>query len=243
MIRKKILLQKGNRCLLDDIKQAETVKIHDVDQLSLLLFTAQQLKTPYFNGEQQRFFLSTEGRSQFAGTPFLYFLIEIYGQQLTEDTMLLLHDPVVVRHASPINGTLVCPRSETLVELRREVLDENHTAKKEDQFKNLSIQFFKRLALTLIAETVHYRVKNVHKIARQKIEGFNHLIQKHLGTVVDVHLSETNIMEVLLLILFKKCFWQNFICHILTATKSVADNYLQKIPKLSAVLQIIFDPN
>ena len=106
-----------------------------MDQLSLLLYIALQLKTHYFIGEHKPFLLSTKKASQFARTPLLY----KEAQQLTKGTILLIHDTVAERHPSAINDTLFYPLSDKLFEFRKAVLDENHTAKKV-KFKKSSIE-------------------------------------------------------------------------------------------------------
>ena len=66
---------------------------------------------------------------------------------------------------------------------------------REGIIRKSSFEFLKRLAPTLNANTSHSRKISVHKIARQEIEGFTHLLKIYIyiSSVTDADLNEEEI--------------------------------------------------
>ena len=86
------------------------------------------------------------------------------------------------------------------------------TLDREGVFEKSSIDFLKRLATTLNANSSHSRTESAHKIARQEIEGFDHLLKTYIRSVKDADLDEEQIFDSLtLLSWYVDKFWKSLV--------------------------------
>ena len=86
--------------------------------------------------------------------------------------------------------------------------------------------------------------ESVHKIARQEIEGFTHLLKTFINSVKDANLNEEEIPDSLtLLSWYIHKFCKSLVRHVFPATKQVAETYPQITPKIPETLHYIYDPN
>ena len=73
---------------------------------------------------------------------------------------------------------------------------------RKEIIRKSSFEFFKRLAPTLNANASNSRKESVHKIARQEIERFTHLLKIYKSSVTDADLNEEEIFDSLTVLLF-----------------------------------------
>ena len=107
-----------------------------------------------------------------------------------------------------------------------------------------SFEFLKRLAISLNANASQSRKKIVHKIARQEIEGFTHLLKVYISSFTDANLNEEKIFDSLtLLFWYIHRFWKSLVRHIFPATKLIAETYPRILTELPETLHYIYDPN
>ena len=111
-------------------------------------------------------------------------------------------------------------------------------------FRKSSSEFFKRLAPNLNVNASQSRRESVHKIARQEIEGFTHLLKIYINSVKDADLDDEEIFDSLtLLSWYIHRFWKSLVIHIFPATKLMANTFSQIIPKLHDTLHYTYDPD
>ena len=120
----------------------------------------------------------------------------------------------------------------------------------EGIFRKSSFEFLKRFAPTLNANASHSRKESVHKIARQEIEGFTHLLKIYISSVTDENLNEEEVFDSLTLLswyiyiyIYIYRFWKSLVRHIFPATKLIAETYPRILTKLPETLHYIYDPN
>ena len=171
------VLTQQNRRLTREILPFEVKHYQHQDELYILINTAKQLKYPYFAVEQQPLLSLPEKASQVSRTVFLSYLVEIYEAQLTKGSVLFICDLFTNKYISLIYDTLFNPLSDTLFEFRNGVWSEIQTSDREGIFRKSSFKFLKQLAPTPNANASHSRNQSVHRIARQEIEGFTHLLR------------------------------------------------------------------
>ena len=105
-------------------------------------------------------------------------------------------------------------------------------------------EFLKRLAPTLNTNASHSRKKSPHKIARQEIKGFIHLLEIYISSVTDADLNEEETFDSLtLLSWYIHRLWKSLVRIIFPATKLKAETYPRIITKLPGTLPYIYDPN
>ena len=109
-----------NKRLQEDILPFEVKHYQHQDELSILLNTAKLLKNHYFAAEQQPLLSSPEKTSRVSRTAFLFYLVEIYGAQLTKGSVLFICDPLTSKYYSLIYDTLFNPLSDTLFDFFNE---------------------------------------------------------------------------------------------------------------------------
>ena len=115
---------------------------------------------------------------------------------------------------------------------------------REGIFRKSFFKFLKRLATALNANASPSRKESGHKITRQEIEGFNHLLKMYISGVTDADLSEEEILDTLtLLSWYIHRFWKSLLRHIFPATKLIAQNDPQIMTKLPETLHSIHEPN
>ena len=175
------VLTQQNRHLTREILPFEFKRYQNQDELNILLNTAKQLKYHYFAVEQQPHLSLPEKASQFLRTAFLSYLVEIYGTQLTKGSVLFICDPLTNSYISLIYDTPFHPLSDTLFELLNGIWSETQLSNREGLFIKSSFEFPKRLAPALFTNALHSRKENVHKIFRQKIEGFTQLLKMYIS--------------------------------------------------------------
>ena len=115
---------------------------------------------------------------------------------------------------------------------------------REGIFRKPFFEFLKRLATALNANASPSRKESVHKIARQEIEGFTHVLKIYISYVTDADLSKEEILDTLaVLSWYTHRFWKSLVRHIFPATILIAQNYPQIKSKLPETLHHIYDPN
>ena len=109
----------------------------------MLLKAAKQLKYHYFAVEQQPHLNLPEIASQVSRTAFLSYLVEIYGTQLTQGSVLFICDPLTNKYNSLINDTLFHPLSDTLFEFLNGIWSEIQPSDREGIIRKSSFEFLK----------------------------------------------------------------------------------------------------
>ena len=192
--------------------------------------------------EQQPFLSLPEKASHLSRTAFLSYLIEIYGKQLTNGSILFICDPLRKKHTSLIYDTLFHPLSDTLFEFLNGIYTEIQPLDREVLFKKSSFKLLKSLATALNTNASQSRKESVHKIARQEVEGFKKLLEIFITSATDADLSEGDILDTLTLLSgYLQRFWKSLVRHIFTATQHIAEAYPHIIPKVPETLQYIYD--
>ena len=88
------VLTQQNKRLQHDILPFEAKHYQHQDELNLLLNVTKQLKYHYFAAEKQPLHSLQDKASKISRTVFLLYLIEIYGAQLTKDSIPFFCDPL-----------------------------------------------------------------------------------------------------------------------------------------------------
>ena len=162
--------------------------------------TAKLLKNHYFAAEQQPLLSSPEKASRVSRTTFIFYLVEIYGAQLTKGSVLFLCDPLTSSYTSLIYDTLFNPLSETLFEFFNVVWSEIQPLDRQGVFRKTSFESLERLVSTLNTNALQSRKESLNKIARQEIEGFTRLLDVYTTSVRDADLNEEEISDSLTLL-------------------------------------------
>ena len=110
------VLTQQNRRLTREILPFEVKHYQHKNEPNILLNTTKQLIYHYFAVEQQPHLSLPEKASQVSRTPFLSYLVEIYGTQLTKRSALFICDALTNSYISLIQNTLFHPFSDTLFE-------------------------------------------------------------------------------------------------------------------------------
>ena len=110
------VLKQNKTCLLKEVVPSKVKNYQHQDELNMLLNTAKQLKYHYFAAEQQPHLNLQERASQVSRTAFLSYLVEIYGNQLTQGSVLFICDPLTNKYISLIYDTVFQQLSDFLFE-------------------------------------------------------------------------------------------------------------------------------
>ena len=94
------VLKQHNACLLKEVLPFTIKNYQHQDELNMLLYTAKQLKYHYFAVGHQPHLNLQEKASQVSRTAFLSYLVEIYGTQHTQGSVLLICDPLTKKYIS-----------------------------------------------------------------------------------------------------------------------------------------------
>ena len=145
--------------------------------------------------------------------------------------------PFTNQYNSLLCDTLFHPLSDTISELFNGIWSEIQPLDREGIFRKSSFKFLKRLAPTLNANASHSQKESVHKIARQEIEGFTHLLKIYISSRTDADLIEEGVFDSLkLLSWFIHRYWKSLVRHIFPATKLIAETYPRIKTKLPETL-------
>ena len=101
------------------------------DELNVLLNTEKQLRYHYFAVEQQPHLSLPEKASEVSRNAFLLYLVEIYGTQLTQGSLLFICDSLNNKYISLISDTLFHPLSDTLFEFPNGISSEIQPSDRE----------------------------------------------------------------------------------------------------------------
>ena len=176
------VLTQQNKRLTREILPFELKHYYHQDELNLLLNIAKQLRYHSFappKRDTASSVFTRESITNFANCFFSY-LIEVYGAQLSKGSILFLCDPHTNTNIFLIYDTLFNPLSDTIFEFLNGVWSEIQHSDRAGVFRKSSLEFLKRLAAKLNTAALQSRKKNVHKIARQEIEGFTYLLRTRL---------------------------------------------------------------
>ena len=147
--------------------------------------------------------LSSPHGTKFSRIAFLSYLIEIYGAQLTEGSIIFICHPLSNTYVSLNYDTSFNPLSDTLFEFFNGVCTELQPPDRACIFRKSSIEFLKRLASTLNTGTLQSRKESVDKMSRQEIEGFQSPHKNIQNSAKDEDLSEAEILNFLTLLFGK----------------------------------------
>ena len=236
------VLTQQNKPLKSEILPFEYKHLQHQDELNILSNTAKQLKYHYCAVEQQPYLSLPEKASQVSRIAFLSYLVEISGTQLTKGSILFIGDPLSNKCFSLIYDTLFHSLIDTLFEFLHGILSEIKPSGRKELFRKSSFEVLKRPAMALNTYVLQSRKENVHKVARQEIEGFTQLLKIYTSCVKDVNLNEDEIFDSLtLLSWYIHRFWKSLVRHIFPATILIAETYKQIIMKLPRKLHYIYD--